>query len=159
MWTWIKNLWKSLRSEEWEEEEREQRVSTPPVQNNRIQAKTKSIYPKERPGGPVNETTHREKPRQFRFPVIPDQKMADKRVTEDVGKQAEHSRMKQDEKERHNPQPFKQVAPQKPKVAPLEEKPAFKMNEVYSPVYGRLENRPKQEQDEVIRPIRDRSNL
>ncbi|MGO0062365.1 DNA translocase FtsK [Brevibacillus fluminis] len=85
MWTWLKNLLNAVRGMEWEDEQQDTQVRTQqPVQytqngqNLRVQAKAKSIYPKERQGSVQPESRLPEKPRQFRFPVIPDAKKEQK---------------------------------------------------------------------------------
>ncbi|RNB87402.1 DNA translocase FtsK [Brevibacillus fluminis] len=90
MWTWLKNLLNSMRGEEWEDEQQEMQVRTQQpvqhtqnVQNLRVQAKSKSIYPKERQGSAQSESRLPEKQRQFRFPVIPDAKK-ESRMAADV---------------------------------------------------------------------------
>ncbi len=72
MWSWLQKLMSFFQGEE------EQRIDNdvrPPVQSapRQLQAKTKSIYPKERAYTRTGDEFRQEKERQFRFPVVPDE--------------------------------------------------------------------------------------
>ncbi len=71
MWTWLRKLLHSLQDVS-ERDEKPGSTSAPTV-HSRIRAKAKNIYPKERANTPAFQAREREKPRHFRFPVIPDQ--------------------------------------------------------------------------------------
>lgn len=171
MWTWLKNLLNSMRGEDWEEGMDRQTRSVQ-KQSYRVQAKIKSIYPKDRPGMPAPD----EKPRQFRFPVIPDQK----RRTQDAPnsqapeyppikersverpKQGEHhkpverpgSSERQKPFDRHKPEEWVRPAqPQRPArhaeqqpVQKSKERQSYKPTEVFSPIYGRIEQQPQRKE-------------
>ncbi|QRG70722.1 DNA translocase FtsK [Brevibacillus choshinensis] len=72
MWSWLQKLMSFFQGEE------EQRIDNdvrPPVQSapRQLQAKTKSIYPKERAYTRSGDEFRQEKERHFRFPVVPDE--------------------------------------------------------------------------------------
>ncbi len=120
MWSWLQKLIRYLQGEE-DEQPRSERLSLPPGQ---AQAKTKSIYPRERMDERPVSTTRREKERQFRFPVIPDERPRSKQREQTPVQSAD--------------QP---VTVQKKSVVSLHtEKRPYKPTEVYSPIYGKLDS-------------------
>jgi len=127
MWLWLQKL---LRIFQEEEKEATQGRSIPST--GRVQAKTKNIYPRERRGealtreNPVASAGRaaRDRQRQFRFPVIPDQ-------PKDKGKSQPSD---------INPPATGRTAwSVRPEPQVSKPKPAYKPTEVLSPVYGRLE--------------------
>ncbi|USG67125.1 DNA translocase FtsK [Brevibacillus ruminantium] len=86
MWSWLHSLMRFIRGEE-SEQERGQTGQTETyvrpsssVPGGSLQARTKSIYPKEREAAPTPESFNRQKRRAFKFPVIPDEKKPDTRA-------------------------------------------------------------------------------
>ncbi|MED4781418.1 DNA translocase FtsK [Brevibacillus choshinensis] len=72
MWSWLQKLMSFFQGEE--EHRIENEVRSPVQQAPRqLQAKTKSIYPKERANNRTGEQSRQERERQFRFPVVPDE--------------------------------------------------------------------------------------
>ncbi|KQL45592.1 cell division protein FtsK [Brevibacillus choshinensis] len=72
MWSWLQKLMSFFQGEE--EQRIENEVRSPVQQAPRqLQAKTKSIYPKERANSRAGEQSRQERERQFRFPVVPDE--------------------------------------------------------------------------------------
>jgi len=72
MRSWLQRLMSFFRGEE---EQRYEEDVRPPVQPapRQLQAKTKSIYPKERAHNRTKDEFRQEKERHFRFPVVPDE--------------------------------------------------------------------------------------
>ncbi|KZE52358.1 cell division protein FtsK [Brevibacillus parabrevis] len=83
MWLWLQKLMKFFQGEEEREEVVEGRpaASPPPASPapRQPQAKTKSIYPKERVSSRNIEDARPRRDRQFRFPVVPDDYLENKR--------------------------------------------------------------------------------
>lgn len=76
MWSWLQRLLSYFQSDD--EEGQQQRIdndSRPSVPSapRQLQAKTKSIYPKERANTRSGSELARERERYFRFPVVPDE--------------------------------------------------------------------------------------
>ncbi|WP_432774701.1 DNA translocase FtsK [Brevibacillus gelatini] len=85
MWLWLQKLMKFFQGEAEQEEAVEERPvaspqasSAPPVPR-KPQAKTKSIYPKERVNSRNIDDVRPRRERQFRFPVVPDDYLENKR--------------------------------------------------------------------------------
>lgn len=83
MWLWLQKLMKFFQGEEEQDEVVEGRpaASPPPASPapRQPQAKTKSIYPKERVSSRNIEDARPRRDRQFRFPVVPDDYLENKR--------------------------------------------------------------------------------
>lgn len=71
MWSWLQKLMRFIRGEEEQVEMDETRPSGSAIPRQ-LQAKTKSIYPRERETDRTNEEFSLSKQRNFRFPVVPD---------------------------------------------------------------------------------------
>ncbi|MED1953270.1 DNA translocase FtsK [Brevibacillus centrosporus] len=87
MWSWLQRLLSYFQSDD--EEEQQQRIdndSRPSVPSapRQLQAKTKSIYPKERANTRSGSELARERERYFRFPVVPDEYPEKKRKDKQV---------------------------------------------------------------------------
>lgn len=87
MWSWLQRLLSYFQSDD--EEEQQQRIdndSRPSVPSapRQLQAKTKSIYPKERANTRSGNELARERERYFRFPVVPDEYPEKKRKDKQV---------------------------------------------------------------------------
>lgn len=87
MWSWLQRLLSYFQSDD--EEEQQQRIdndSRPSVPSapRQLQAKTKSIYPKERANTRSGSELVRERERYFRFPVVPDEYPEKKRKDKQV---------------------------------------------------------------------------
>ncbi|MEJ8543923.1 DNA translocase FtsK [Brevibacillus borstelensis] len=83
MWSWLHKLMSFIRGEESEEEQGQTEQYVRPstgVSGGKVQARTMSIYPKEREIEESPEPYRRRKQREFKFPVIPDEKRAEKRT-------------------------------------------------------------------------------
>lgn len=91
MWSWLQKLMSFFQGED---EQRIEEGARPPVQPapRQLQAKTKSIYPKERAYSRSEDEYRREKERQFRFPVVPDDYLAKK------GKKADRTEPSQEQR-------------------------------------------------------------
>ncbi|MDF2678926.1 MAG: hypothetical protein K0R47_116 [Brevibacillus sp.] len=85
MWSWLQKLMSFFQGEE---EQRIENEARSPVQSapRQLQAKTKSIYPKERAYSRTGDDSRQERERQFRFPVVPDEYPGKRRKE----KQADH---------------------------------------------------------------------
>ncbi|TGU64611.1 hypothetical protein EN829_067500, partial [Mesorhizobium sp. M00.F.Ca.ET.186.01.1.1] len=83
MWLWLQKLMKFFQGEEEQDEVVEGRpAANPPPASpapRQPQAKTKSIYPKERVSSRNIEDARPRRDRQFRFPVVPDDYLENKR--------------------------------------------------------------------------------
>ncbi|WP_400162835.1 DNA translocase FtsK [Brevibacillus sp. TJ4] len=78
MWAWLQKLMSYIRGEE---EQRESEDVRPlPASHRQLQAKTKSIFPKEREAARTTYESREERARQFRFPVVPDDYQVKKRA-------------------------------------------------------------------------------
>ncbi|RNB80574.1 DNA translocase FtsK [Brevibacillus nitrificans] len=87
MWSWLQRLLSYFQSDD--DEEQQQRIdndSRPSVPSapRQLQAKTKSIYPKERANTRSDNELARERERYFRFPVVPDEYPEKKRKDKQV---------------------------------------------------------------------------
>jgi S-DNA-T family DNA segregation ATPase FtsK/SpoIIIE len=120
MWSWLQKLIRYLQGED-DEQQKSARLSVPPGQ---LQAKTKRIYPRERMSELPASTSRREKERQFRFPVIPDEpsrKLKREQASVPVEEQP--------------------VAVHKATAGPaFVEKRPYKPTEVISPIYGKVDS-------------------
>ncbi|MED4568647.1 DNA translocase FtsK, partial [Brevibacillus agri] len=82
MWLWLQKLMKFFQGEEEHEETVEGRpAASPPASPapRQPQAKTKSIYPKERVNNRNIDDVRPRRERQFRFPVVPDDYLENRR--------------------------------------------------------------------------------
>ncbi|MGN7469773.1 DNA translocase FtsK [Brevibacillus sp. SAFN-007a] len=82
MWLWLQNLLKFFQGEAEQEEVMEGRpVTSPPAgpAPRQPQVKTKSIYPRERVNSRHIDDVRPRRERQFRFPVVPDDYLENKR--------------------------------------------------------------------------------
>jgi S-DNA-T family DNA segregation ATPase FtsK/SpoIIIE len=120
MWSWLQKLIRYLQGEE-EQHPNSERL---PVAPGQLQAKTKSIYPRERMDDYSASPPRRAKERQFRFPVIPDEPKD----------RAKREQLTLPLKEK----PVVTLQKAKP-VHASEEKRPYKPSEVYSPIYGKIQ--------------------
>ncbi|RNB55800.1 DNA translocase FtsK [Brevibacillus gelatini] len=120
MWLWLQKLMKFFQGEEEQEEAVEARPvaspqasSAPPVPR-KPQAKTKSIYPKERVNARNIDDVRPRRERQFRFPVVPDDYLENKRNEKRNQQAAEDSlHAHSPVRERETLRPREQYAPEK----------------------------------------------
>ncbi|MGE7272129.1 DNA translocase FtsK [Brevibacillus panacihumi] len=84
MWSWFQKLMNVFRGEEREVDEDE---THPPnhTKSRQLQAKTKSIYPRERESSREHDEFRTDKQRQFRFPVVPDHYPERRRIEKEMG--------------------------------------------------------------------------
>ena len=84
MWSWFQKLMNVFRGEEREVDEDE---THPPnyTKSRQLQAKTKSIYPRERESSREPDDFRTDKQRQFRFPVVPDHYPERRRIEKELG--------------------------------------------------------------------------
>ncbi|MFD2370787.1 DNA translocase FtsK [Brevibacillus sp. GCM10020057] len=95
MWLWLQKLMSFFRGEEEQSYEEDVRPKVQPAPRQ-LQAKTKSIYPKERAYSRTGDESRQERERRFRFPVVPDDYLEKRRKD----KPAEGMEQKQPARER-----------------------------------------------------------
>jgi len=139
MWSWLLKLMQFFRDEEdegLEKPETRAKETRSVYPSSQLQAKTKNIYPRERESS-YTPRRSREKERQFRFPVIPDQPKEKRQELEPTKweYQAAYST------EHSQPMPEQ---PKKSSHTYTPEKRPYTPTEVVSPIYGRL--KPEREQ-------------
>lgn len=163
MWSWLHKLMSFIRGDESEQQEQghtEQYVRSTGVSGGKVQARTRSIYPREREVEETDEPFRRRKQRQFKFPVIPDEKQTEKRteqapptenpadavakrraerVRATAGKgESERRRATTADSNEQSRQPEEAVDTANRIVQPLETKRPYKPSEVISPVFGKV---------------------
>jgi S-DNA-T family DNA segregation ATPase FtsK/SpoIIIE len=164
MWSWLHKLMSFIRGDESEQQEQghtEQYVRpSTGVSGGKVQARTRSIYPREREIEETDEPFRRRKQRQFKFPVIPDEKQTEKRTeqappTENpadavakrraereratAGKgEPERRRATTSDSNEQTRQAEEAVDTVSRTAQPLETKRPYKPSEVISPVFGKV---------------------
>jgi len=163
MWSWFQKLMNVFRGEEREVDEDE---THPPnhTKSRQLQAKTKSIYPRERESSREHDEFRTDKQRQFRFPVVPDHYPERRRIEKELGLDPDLLEGKQESKSSSRErlpnrraakaveQPEEKTLPVKKQQADLRgapskpgnlktagiEKKAYQPSDIVSPVYGKI---------------------
>lgn len=165
MWSWLQklmNFFQGEREEEIEEEGRPAGTGNPtgnPVPRQpQPQAKTKSIYPKERVNNrDIEDNVRQRRERQFRFPVVPDDYL-DKKRNHSVNPAESNERSRQQApRERFEPK-RESVRPANERVLETKTEPVFEKkkpelvkNNIEIP--QRPNRTPQKEAEKVTRPV------
>jgi len=120
MWSLLQKLIRYLQGEEQGLPKTERLPAAP----GQLQAKTKSIYPRERTVEQAETLTRRTRERRFRFPVIPDDPQ---------------SRTKREERPQPNRENRAAAVPKASQDQAFDKKQLYTPSEVYSPIYGKIE--------------------
>lgn len=163
MWSWFQKLMNVFRGEEREVDED---VTHPPnhTKSRQLQAKTKSIYPRERESSREHDEFRTDKQRQFRFPVVPDHYPERRRIEKELGLDLDPREGNQDNQSSSRErlpnrraakpveQPEEKTIPVKKQQADLRvtstkpgnlktagiEKRTYQPSDIVSPVYGKI---------------------
>jgi len=159
MWSWLEKLMNVFRGEEREIEADEMHPPSQ-VKSRQLQAKTKSIYPREREGSREQDDFRVDKQRQFRFPVVPDHYPERRRIEKELGIEPlnEAKEKRPSKSERIPNRRSAQVDEQRVEIPPAKkpqtdlrrasraenpgmagiEKRTYQPSDIVSPVYGKI---------------------
>ncbi|MGF9906804.1 DNA translocase FtsK [Brevibacillus porteri] len=163
MWSWLQklmNFFQGEREEEIEEEGRPAGTSNPTGNPapRQPQAKTKSIYPKERVNNrDIEDNVRERRERQFRFPVVPDDYLQKKRNHSVNPAESNERSRQQAPRERFEPK-RETVRPANERVLETKTEPVFEKkkpelvkNNIEIP--QRPNRTPQKEAEKVTRPV------
>ncbi|MBW5470136.1 DNA translocase FtsK [Brevibacillus formosus] len=165
MWSWLQklmNFFQGEREEEIEEEGRPAGTSNtagnPAPRQPQPQARTKSIYPKERVDTrDIEDNVRQRRERQFRFPVVPDDYLEKKRNRSENPAESNERSRQQAPRERFEPKretmrpPNDRVMETKTEPVFEKKKPELVKNNIEIP--QRPIRTPQKEAEKVTRPV------
>ncbi|MGK5507244.1 DNA translocase FtsK [Brevibacillus formosus] len=165
MWSWLQKLMNFFQGEREEEIEEEGRpagtgnpAGNPAPRQPQPQARTKSIYPKERVDNrDIEDNVRQRRERQFRFPVVPDDYLERKRNRSESPAESNERSRQQAPRERFEPK-RETVRPANDRVLELKTEPVFEKkkpelvkNNIETP--QRPIRTPQKEAEKVTRPV------
>ncbi|WP_436406332.1 DNA translocase FtsK [Brevibacillus brevis] len=165
MWSWLQKLMNFFQGEREEEIEEEGRpagtgnqAGNPVPRQPQPQARTKSIYPKERVDTrDIEDNVRQRRERQFRFPVVPDDYLEKKRNRSENPAESNDRSRQQAPRERFEPK-RETVRPANDRVMETKTEPVFEKkkpelvkNNIEIP--QRPNRAPQKETEKVTRPV------
>ncbi|ASJ57580.1 cell division protein FtsK [Brevibacillus formosus] len=165
MWSWLQKLMNFFQGEREEEIEEEGRpagtgnpAGNPAPRQPQPQARTKSIYPKERVDNrDIEDNVRQRRERQFRFPVVPDDYLERKRNRSENPAESNERNRQQAPRERFEPK-RETVRPANDRVLESKTEPVFEKkkpelvkNNIETP--QRPIRTPQKEAEKVTRPV------